>query len=614
MDHNHNQIQSTPWNFNLSYAVDWSIVLGVPIVFLTMRNFALMATRAVADNKRNGYHSVKAAERGAEDLVNEETEETGHTHTQCVDIPTRSGHAPSTSPQWSYSRIEGWVVNKASATLYLGSYVHLVAGATLLALVFLAIITFLLLTKADLMLNSNRAGYLGLSCIPFLFAFTGKNSVITYMTGLSHHRINQVHRFLGLCLFILVSVHMGCMFYVWRPWKFLLEQQLSTPKVRYGIATYTTLCLIVLTAAWPVRRWAYETFVVSHTLFLVFIVLVGFHTPYAMRFTATGIVVYVVNVLTGWCVKTHLATAQATVFQDRLTRLRMDRPIPYAPGQHIYVCVPSLSILQWHPFTISSADQSSFTIHARAVGGFTKRLCHWPEDSQKRVMLAGPYGEAARVGREPDSHKIIFVAAGSGFAYIVPILMDLLQTKRLQWTNNTPVEVVWCVRDPDEVQWFQEELELALDAAQGFLGSTTEKDMGDADPMIPDGQETQLRLRIHYATPSLSDRENLVVPVFPSSTPPLSQSSVTSASPTVATTKTALNIPFAGDDRVEWVGSRLNVSTYIRREIDNTPRDRVVEIVGCGPPLMLSELHNAVAGGEALWGCRVKLHTERFYM
>ncbi|KAG0361762.1 hypothetical protein BGZ54_008975 [Gamsiella multidivaricata] len=622
MDHSHGQSLSTPWNPNLSYAIDWSIALGVPIVFMTGRHLVVLLKRAAAERRQR--------ERTGRTGRYETVEEEWHLHPSSqqtttaaleqqpphsgVDIPLSHASIPS-SPRWSYGRLENWIVNKSSVTLYLGSYLHLVAGATLLTLIFLAILALLLLTNADLMLNSNRAGYLGLSCIPFLFAFTGKNSIITYITGISHHRINQAHRFLGLSLFILISVHMGCMFHVWRPWKFLLAQQLETPKVRYGLATYTTLCLIVLTAAWPVRRWAYEVFVLSHTLFLVFIVLVGFHTPYAMRFTAAGIFVYVVNVLTGWCVKTRTAFAQATVFQDRLTRLRMDIPVFHSPGQHIYVCVPSISLIQWHPFTISSADESSVTVHARAVGGFTKKLCRWPENTQKRVILAGPYGESIQVGRRLDTHKVVFVAAGSGLAFIIPILMDLLQHRRLQTLSNCPIEIVWCVRDPDEVLWFQDELEMALDAAHGYLDSI-ESDKEDVDLITPDALEMQIRLLIHY-TLTFGDQESLVVPAPTPPTSLQSQSSALStktATTTMTPAKVALSAAFAGDDRVEWVKSRLDVPAYVKKQIQGTPRDQLIEIVGCGPPLLLAEMHNAVGAEEELSGCRVNLHTERFYM
>ncbi|KAK3836207.1 MAG: ferric reductase like transmembrane component-domain-containing protein [Linnemannia gamsii] len=599
MSHNHNAVQSTPWNLNLDYAVDWSIALGVPVVLLTARHLILIISRAI--ERRQGGSGQGHAPLATVDS------------TEADDIPTRSlgASAGKSTARWSYSRIENWVTNKASATLHLGSVVHLVAGATLLALIFLSILAVLVTSDVNLKLNSNRAGYLGLACIPFLFAFTGKNSLISLLTGISHHRINQVHRFLGLSLFVLISVHMGCMMKSWMPWKALLTQQLATPKVQYGLATYTALCLLVVTAAWPVRRYAYEVFLVSHSLFLVFLVLAGLHTPYAMRFTAAGIFFYVINVLTSWCVKSKMALAQATVYQDRLTRLRMDRPVAHSPGQHIYVCVPSMSWIQWHPFTISSSDQTSLTVHARAVGGFTKKLCRWPENNQRRVFLAGPYGESVQVGRGSDIQKVVFIAAGSGLAYIVPILMDLLQARRQSKANCGQVEVVWCVRDPDEVQWFQEELEMALDAAQGCL-DTMDKEKEEASLIVPDGPETQLSLTIHYTRLSFDDQESLVVPA-PIHQQPGSLLS-TSATATSSTGEAKKSLPFAGDDRVEWVQSRLVVAEYVRSQIEEIGSDRAVDVVGCGPPQMLAQLHNVVAANESLSGCRVNLHTERFSM
>ncbi|KFH70137.1 hypothetical protein MVEG_04939 [Podila verticillata NRRL 6337] len=482
---------------------------------------------------------------------------------------------------------------------------------------FLSILAVVLFLQTDLVLNSNRAGYLGLSCIPFLFAFTGKNSIISYLTGLSHHRINQVHRFLGICLFILISIHMGFMIHSWMPWKQFLAQQLALPKVKYGLATYTTLCLIVVTASWPMRKFAYEAFVVSHSLFLVFLVLVGLHTPYAMRFIVAGVFFYILNVLTGWCIKTHSALAQATVFEDRMTRLRMDKHLPHSPGQHIYVCVPSMSLIQWHPFTISSTDKNSLTIHARAVGGFTKSLCRWPDNTPRRVILAGPYGESVNVGRRMDVHKTVFVAAGSGLAYIVPILMDLLQHRQTK-SSIAPVEVAWCVRDPDEVQWFQEELEHILDTAHGFHESEKEKE--DIELVSSDSAETQIRLNIYYSSLSFEDQESIVVAAPPMTSPAPrrhvlgNNTSTTTSTTTTATVMTSLNVPFSGDDRVVWIRERLDVGGYTRSQIEDTPENQTLEIVGCGPPRMLAQLHNAVAANEQLSGCRVDLHTERFYM
>ncbi|KAF9351004.1 hypothetical protein BGX26_010877 [Mortierella sp. AD094] len=194
--------------------------------------------------------------------------------------------------------------------------------------------------------------------------------------------------------------------------------------------------------------------------------------------------------------------------------------------------------------------------------------------------------------------------------------MDLLRVRRLQKSSNCAVEVIWCVRDPDEVQWFQEELEVILDAAQGYLDAP-EKDKEDIDLISTEVPETPLRILIHYTALGFCDQESIVVqaPTVPTS-PAVGHISTAgiAASSTVTTAETTLNTPFAGDERVEWVKSRLNVIEHTRRQIEETPREKVLEIVGCGPALMLAELHNVVAATETLSGCRVNLHTERFHI
>lgn len=179
----------------------------------------------------------------------------------------------------------------------------------------------------------------------------------------------------------------------------------------------------------------------------------------------------------------------------------------------------------------------------------------------------------------------------------------------------------------DEVQWFQEEIVLALDAAQGYLD--TEREKGEGTGLIKhERQETRLRVKIHYTELAFGDQESLVVSAPPTSPPSVRQelhhsntSSSTSgfdpsgsASTTIAPVKTTLSAPFAGDERVQWERIRLDVGSYVRDQIATTAKDQVLELVACGPALMLTQVHNAVASEESLSGCKVQLHTERFYL
>lgn len=155
---------------------------------------------------------------------------------------------------------------------------------------------------------------------------------------------------------------------------------------------------------------------------------------------------------------------------------------------------------------------------------------------------------------------------------------------------------------------------MALDAAQGYL-DTMEKEKEEAGLIISDGPETQLCLKIHYTRLSFENQESLVVPAPVHQYQGSSTSTSATASSTTEDAKKMLNnVPFAGDDRVEWVQSRLDVGQYVRDQIKEIESDRAVDIVGCGPALMLAQLHNVVAANESLTGCRINLHTERFYM
>ena len=47
----------------------------------------------------------------------------------------------------------------------------------------------------------------------------------------------------------------------------------------------------------------------------------------------------------------------------------------YAAGQWVFLCVPRLGLLHWHPFTISSSSgDKDLTLHVGTGGRWTNRL------------------------------------------------------------------------------------------------------------------------------------------------------------------------------------------------------------------------------------------------
>lgn len=63
----------------------------------------------------------------------------------------------------------------------------------------------------------------------------------------------------------------------------------------------------------------------------------------------------------------------------------------------VFLNVPSISLLQWHPFTLSSSPNDPYCeVNVRGLGGFTRDLlatCHaLPPEQPLRVRVDGPYG------------------------------------------------------------------------------------------------------------------------------------------------------------------------------------------------------------------------------
>ncbi|KAG6623879.1 Superoxide-generating NADPH oxidase heavy chain subunit A [Phytophthora cinnamomi] len=61
--------------------------------------------------------------------------------------------------------------------------------------------------------------------------------------------------------------------------------------------------------------------------------------------------------------------------QFRRERADTDEIFEYKAGQYVFVCVPEISMLEWHPFSISSSPtEVTVTLHIKVVGDWTHQL------------------------------------------------------------------------------------------------------------------------------------------------------------------------------------------------------------------------------------------------
>ncbi|ORX61548.1 hypothetical protein DM01DRAFT_308592 [Hesseltinella vesiculosa] len=338
----------------------------------------------------------------------------------------------------------------------------------------------LLLVGTTLWLNSNRAGFLTISLVPFLLGSAGKYSALQLITGMSARRLNLFHRFLGYCMVTLATVHMACMLYQWAKFPKFLATYLTTTKVQHGLAGYACLCLVVLGSLYPVRVYKYEFFLGSHLLAFGFIGSISVHTPYAMRYFLTGILCYVLNLLACYFVQNRMAHMHVFALPDATRlRIRLASPLNHHPGQHVYLCIPKISWFQWHPFTITNVAQSDkdtkLEVYATVRGNFTRQLHQAAVSMDKKaandsdeweVMVMGPCGRHTSA-TDPETmlqqqRTIVIASAGAGVTWGMQMLRQLatslLYKQRDQPVFTKNIYFCWTVRRAEDFCWFRQEL------------------------------------------------------------------------------------------------------------------------------------------------------------
>lgn len=324
--------------------------------------------------------------------------------------------------------------------------------------------------KFDLI--SNRFGWLSTMLLFPLFFPVSRSSPLLRATGISFEQASKYHKWIAHAMLWLALLHSVGYWILWVQegvfWKQIWKWQPLEINNLAGEIDMIVGIVIWLTSLGPVRRKSFETFIWTHQLYMIYLLFLYMHAgDYFVVVMFPSLVLYGIDRLFRSTQALHLVQAEgATIHTDGSVELVI--PIApdfvYRPLDSIYINIPAISVMQWHPFTIASSPldgRQSLKLIVKPVGWWTLSLQEFVAKEQPILMrVEGPYGQPQDFFAKYDA--LVLIAGGSGITPFLSMLEDLLHRCGRQQKLPLSVTIVWAVKSSATLQLLQDLRETAL--------------------------------------------------------------------------------------------------------------------------------------------------------
>ncbi|KAJ2080510.1 hypothetical protein H4R24_003030 [Coemansia sp. RSA 988] len=165
-----------------------------------------------------------------------------------------------------------------------------------------------------------------------------------------------------------------------------------------GHALLFLFFFLFITSMPVIRKKLHELFYWMHHLFVPCVVLLFIHgsaESFQWYIVGPG-TIYVLDRLYRFVRSRAKRPRILSVIQhpSNVIELKIERRgMHFQVGQYIYLNVPSISMLEWHPFTLTSApEEDELSVHIWIGGGWTRKLVQLFQESAVTTLPAGKGG------------------------------------------------------------------------------------------------------------------------------------------------------------------------------------------------------------------------------
>ncbi|WMV11467.1 hypothetical protein MTR67_004852 [Solanum verrucosum] len=281
-------------------------------------------------------------------------------------------------------------------------------------------------------------GLTGNICLTFLFYPVSRCSSILPLLGLTSEGSIKYHIWLGHMTMTLFTIHGLLYILFWAVSGRLHEMLTWDPHYISNVSGELSLLfgLILWATTFPaIRRRMFELFFYTHYLYILFMVFYILHTGmfYACIMLPGFFLFLIDRYLRFLQSKQKVRLISARVLTCETLELNFSKisGLEYAPTSIMFLNVPSISKLQWHPFTVTSnsnLESDTISVVIKCEGSWTKKLysvMSLPSSVNRiDVSVEGPYGPASTHFLRHDT--LVLISGGSGIAPFISIIRELI--------------------------------------------------------------------------------------------------------------------------------------------------------------------------------------------
>ncbi|KAL0412047.1 UNVERIFIED_CONTAM: Ferric reduction oxidase 2 [Sesamum latifolium] len=298
------------------------------------------------------------------------------------------------------------------------------------------------LWEAKLDAAALRLGLVGNIGLSFLFFPVTRGSSVLGVLGLTWEASVKYHIWVGHIVMALFTAHGLCYLIYWAA-THQFSQMVKWEKTGISnVAGEISLAagLLLWATTFPrIRRNMFELFFYTHHFYILFLFFFVLHVGISyICIMLPGFFLFMIDRYLRFLQSrrgVRLISARVLPCETIELNVSKCKGLSYAPTSIMFMNVPSISKLQWHPFTISSSsnlESDKLSVVIKGEGSWSKKLYRLlaspsPVD-RLHVSIEGPYGPASTDFLRHD--LLVLVSGGSGVTPFISIIRELIYTRK----------------------------------------------------------------------------------------------------------------------------------------------------------------------------------------